>query len=155
MPEVAEAFAPIHAVADIRRFTTADLSRHGGWVLKRLMPLFPDCTEAFIAGWLRGLIANNEHLFLYQEHAVALAQVISSPGLRPGKMIQERFVWVEDKTAKVQLESAADFYEHFAEWGRGMSAERVICCENTDVPKSLIEVRIGRLFDTKISHARL
>lgn len=145
----------LHVPADIRRFTVADLSRHGGWVLKRLMPLFPDLPEAQIGGWLRGLIANNEHLFLYQDHAVALAQVISSPGLRPGKMIQERFVWVEDKTDKEQLESAADFYEHFAEWGRGMSAERIICCENTDVPKSLIEARVGRLFDTKISHARL
>lgn len=145
----------VHMHADIRRFTVADLSRHGGWVLKRLMPLFPGTQESFIGGWLRGLIYDNEHLFLYQDHAVALAQVISSPGLRPHKIIQEQFVWVEDKTDKEQLRCAADFYEHFAEWGRGLSAERIICCESTDVPKSLIEERVGRLFDTKISHARL
>lgn len=154
MNATAEILAP-HVPADIRRFGTADLSRHGGWILKRLMPLYPDMPEAYIAGWMRGLIGNNEHLFLYQEHGVALAQVVSTPGLKPGKMIQERFVWVEDKTDKSQLECAADFYERFVEWGRGMNAERIICCENTDVPKSLIEAHTGRLFDTKISHARL
>lgn len=154
MNATAEVIIP-HVSADIRRFTVADLSRHGGWVLRRLLPLFSDMHETQIGGWLRGLIGNNEHLFLYQDHAVALAQVISSPGLRYGKMIQERFVWAEDKADKNQLECAADFYEHFAEWGRGLGAERIICCENTDVPKSLIEARVGRLFDTKISHARL
>lgn len=151
----AEVIVPLHVPADIRRFGIADLSTHGGWILKRLMPKFPDVPERFIGGWLSGLIADNEHLFLYQKHAVALAQVISTPGLRPGKMIQERFVWVEDKSDKEQVESAADFYNNFAEWGRGQRAERIVCCEDTDVSKSLIEARIGRLFDTKISHARL
>lgn len=155
MNATAEVIVSAHVPADIRRFGVADLSTHGGWVLKRLMLLFPDMAERFIGGWLNGLIGDNEHLFLYQKHAVALAQVVSVPGLKPGKMIQERFVWVEDKSDKEQLELAADFYDHFVEWGRGMRAERIICCENTDVPKSLIEARIGRLFDTKISHARL
>src|SRR5258708_4540413 len=137
----------VHVLADIRRFGIADLSTHGGWILKRLMPKFPDVPERFVGGGLSGLFADNEHLFLYQKNSVALAQVISTPGLRPGKMIQERFVWVEDKTDKEQIEFAADFYTHFAEWGRGQRAERIICCEDTDVPKSLIEARLGRLFD--------
>lgn len=154
MNAIAEVIVP-HVLADIRRFGVADLSQHGGWILKRLQPLYPDVQETYIGGWMRGLIADNEHLFLYQKHAVALAQVVNTPGLRPGKMIQERFVWTEDKTDKEQLEYAADFYGHFVEWGRGLRAERIICCENTDVPKSLIEARVGRLFDTKISHARL
>lgn len=155
MNATAEVIVPPHVPADIRRFGIADLSAHGGWILKRLLPLYPDVPERFIGGWLNGLIGDNEHLFLYQKRAVALAQVVSVPGLKPGKMVQERFVWVEDKNDKNQIEFAADFYLNFAEWGRGMRAERIICCENTDVPKSLIEARIGRLFDTKISYARL
>lgn len=154
MNEAALTVEPHHAVI-VRRFAVADLSEHGGWILKRLAPLFPDVSEQFIGGWLRSLIDNNENLFLYQPHAVALAQIVSTPGLRPGKMVQERFVWVEDKTDKEQIELAADFYDHFAEWGRGQRAERIIACENTDVPKTKIEERLGRLFNTTISHARL
>ncbi len=155
MTEAAFLETPAHEPAILRRFSTADLSQHGGWILKRLVTVFPDCTENFIAGWMRGLIGNNENLFLYQAHAVALFQIVNLPGIRPGKMIQERFVWVEDKADKEQTEFAADFYNSAAEWGRGMQAERIIVCENTDVPKSKIEERLGRLFDTKISHARL
>lgn len=153
MPEAA--VLEKHQPAILRRFSTADLGEHGGWILKRLGPLFPDATEQFIGGWLRGLIYDNEHLFLYQPHAVALAQLVHSPGLRSAKVVQEQFVFVEDKTDKAQVEMAADFYDAFAEWGRGIGAERIIACENTDVPKTKIEERIGRLFDTKISHARL
>ena len=158
MPEITfkiDEIVPVHVPAMVRRFSTADLSQHGGWILKRLQPLFPDCSEQWIGGWMRGLIGNNEHLFLYQPHAVALFQLINSPGLRPAKMIQERFVWVEDKADKDQVEAAADFYDHAATWGHGLRAERIIVCESTDVPKPLIEERIGRIFDTKISHARL
>lgn len=152
MNDVAEI---VHERATVRRFSTADLSEHGGWILKRLQPMYPDCDERFIAGWLRGLICDNAHSFLYQPNAVALAQLVATPGLRPGWMVQERFVWVEDKTDKEQLEHAADFYLAFAEWGRAQRAERIIACENSDVPKAMIEARLGRLFDTKISHARL
>lgn len=141
--------------AIVRRFSTADLSEHGGWILKRLLPLYPDCNERFIAGWLSGLVSSNEHSFLYQPNAVGLAQIVSTPGLRPGKMVQERFVWVKDKADKDQLEHAADFYLSFAEWGRAQGAVRIIALEDTDVPKGLIEARLGRLFDTKVSHARL
>ncbi len=145
----------VHVPVIIRRFSTADLSQHGGWILKRLQPMFADCSEQWIAGWMRGLIGNNEHLFLYQPHAVALFQAINSPGLRPAKMVQERFVWVEDKSDSEQIESAADFYDYVADWGRGLRAERIIACESTDVPKPKIEERLGRLFNTTISHARL
>lgn len=144
-----------HVSVTPRRFSTADLSQHGGWILKRLAPLFSDVSEQYIGGWMRGLIADNEHLFLYQPHAVGLAQLVHLPGIRPAKMVQERFVWVEDKADKEQVECAADFYDAFAEWGRGLGAERIVACENTDVPKTKIEERLGRLFDTKISHARL
>lgn len=155
MTEAAVLEVPVHMPVILRRFSTADLSQHGGWILKRLIPLFPDVPEQYIGGWLRGLTGDNEHLFLYQPHAVGLAQLVHLPGIRSTKVIQERFVWVEDKTDKEQVEHAADFYDAFAEWGRGLGAERIFACENTDVPKTKIEERLGRLFDAKISHARL
>lgn len=150
-----EPIVEIHEPAPVRRFEVADLSTHGGWLIKRFQALFPDMSERGIAGYLNGLITSNDNLFLYQDHGVALAQMVYSGGARPIHIIQERFVWVEDKTDKQQLEFAADFYTHIHLWAKRASIERIIVCENTDVPKSLIEARIGRIFDTKVSHVRV
>lgn len=144
-----------HELAFVRRFELADLSQHGPWLMKRFAAKFPDADEKQIAGYLRGMVYDNEHMFLYQDNAVALFQLIHSPGIKPVKVVQERFVWVASREDKEQLEFAADFYEHAKVWAKRMEAERILVCEDTDVPKALIEARLGRLFDIKISHARV
>lgn len=141
--------------APVRRFEVADLSQHGPWLMKRFAAKFPDMTEQAIGGYLRGLTVANASMFLYQQNAVALAEVTFSAGIKRVMIVQERFVWVEDRTDKDQLEDAADFYDHMKNWAKSMGAERMILMEDTDVPKPLIEARVGRLFDTKISHARV
>ncbi len=145
----------IHEPAFVRRFELADLSKHGAWLIKRFTLKFPNFTEGAIGGYLSRLVFNNEHMFLYQDHSVALAQMVFSSGIRPVKIVQERFVWVEDRNDKEQLENAADFYSHMHQWGKRQDAERVVVCEDTDVPKALIEARLGRIFDTKVSHVRM
>jgi hypothetical protein len=145
----------IRELAPARRFEVADLSKHGPWLLKRFAAKFPDLTESQIGGYLRGLTTANASMFLYQENAVALAEVVYSAGIKRSMIVQERFVWVEDRTDKDQLEDAADLYDHMRAWAQGLGAERIIVCEDSDVPKTLIEQRLGRLFDTKISHARI
>jgi hypothetical protein len=155
MGEPALKIEEVHEFAPARRFELADLSRHGPWLLKRFAQLLPDIPEQRVAGYLRGMLYDNEHLFLYQDHAVALAQLIHSPGLKPVKVVQEKFVFVEDKNDKAQCEDAADMYEHMKQWAKRLDAERIIVCENTDVPKAMIEARLGRIFDTKVSHARI
>jgi hypothetical protein len=141
--------------APVRRFELADLSKHGPWLMKRFAEKFPEFTEREVAGYLSRLIADNEHQFLYQDHAVALAQFIHSPGVRSTLVVQERFVWVEDREDKTQLEAAADFYLNMKDWARRLGAARIHVCESSDIPKSMIEARLGRLFDVKISHARV
>ena len=155
MAEAALKIEEVHEPAFVRRFELADLSRHGPWLMKRFAAKLPDVQEQRIAGYLRGLVFDNEHMFLYQDHAVALAQMIHSPGIKTVKIVQERFVWVEDREDKQQLEFAADFYTHMKAWAKRMDAERIYVCEDTDVPKSLIEARVGRVFDAKISHVRV
>ena len=150
-----ETVEEVRQPALIRRFEPADLSKHGPWLLKRFAVVFPDLPEKFVAGYLSGLIFDNEHAFFYQDHAVALAQMVHSPGIKTVKVVQERFVWVEDIKNKDQLENAADFYAHIKVWGIRQGAERIIVCENSDVPKPLIEQWLGRLFDTKVTHARV
>ena len=155
MAEAALKIEEVREPAFVRRFEIPDLSRHGGWLMKRFELKFPDMREQAIAGYLRALIFDNEHHFMFQDHAVALFQFVYSPGIKPVKLVQERFVWIEDKTDKAQLEDAADFYVAAHRWAKSKEAERIIVCEDTDVPKSLIEIRLGRVFDTKVSHARV
>jgi hypothetical protein len=154
MAEAAVKIEP-RELAFVRRFEQADLTTHGPWLMKRFMTKLPDVREQHIGGYLRGLIADNEHLFLYQDNGVALAQIVHNPGLRMVKVVQERFVWVRNREDKAQQEMAADFYDHFKAWARRLGAERIIVREDSDVPKGLIEARLGRLFDTTISHARV
>jgi hypothetical protein len=147
--EVAREMAPV------RRFELADLSKHGPWLMKRFAIAFPEVPERTVAGYLRGLLEQAEYMFLYQDHAVALAQLVNLPGFTVRRAVQERFVWVEDKTDKDQLENAADMYTHMKEFAKRREAVTMFVCENTDVPKNLIENRLGRLFDAKITHARV
>ena len=155
MAEAAEKIAPPHEMAVVRRFELADLSRHGPWLLQRFGVEFPEVPERTVAGYLRGLIESPEYMFLYQDNSVALAQLIHLPGFQVRRAVQEHFVWCEDKADKRQLEYAADFYVHMAEFARRRDAQTMFVCEKTDVPKHLIEQRLGRLFDTKTTFARV
>jgi hypothetical protein len=141
--------------AFVRRFELADLTTHGPWLMKRFMAKLPDVREQHIGGYLQGLVYSNEHLFLYQDNAVALAQIVHSPGLKMVKLVQERFVWIRNREDKGAQEAAADFYDHFKAWAKRLEAERIIVHEDSDVPKTMIVARLGRLFDTTISHARV
>src|ERR1700758_3969089 len=80
----------------IRRFGIADLARHGGWIMRRLQKGRPDLNDRAMFTWLSGLIESNEHLFLYQEHAVALAQVVREEMLAGKPVVRERFVFAEE-----------------------------------------------------------
>ncbi len=155
MAEAAVKIEP-RELAFVRRFEQADLTTHGPWLMKRFMLKLPDVREQYIGGYLRGLVADNEHLFLYQDNAVALAQIVHNPGLKMVKVVQERFVWIKNREDRGQQEQAADFYVHFKAWAGRLGAERINVREDSDVPKSMIESRLGcRLFDTTISHARV
>lgn len=145
----------IREPATVRRFEVADLSRHGPWLLKRFANKFPDLAEQQIGGYLRGLTTANASMFVCTDNAVALAEVTYSSGIKQSMIVQERFVWIEDRNDKDQVEDAACLYDHIKSWAKGLGAERIIVCEDTDVPKAMIEARLGRLFDTKISYARL
>jgi hypothetical protein len=139
----------------VRRFELPDLSRHGKWIMPRLLQAFPHLNERSAAGFLSSIIYNNEHLFLYQPHGVALAQVVSSHTLMPKPVIWERFVWVEDQQDKDQINAAASFYDHFAKWGKAMDVEIMIVEELTDVPHELIKTKVGRVFSRQQQFARL
>jgi hypothetical protein len=140
------------AINTVRRFELPDLDRHGGWMIKRLLTAYPHLNERQLAGWLRALIYNNEFLFLYQEHSVALAQTIRPDTLTPRTMVYEKFVWAQSPD---YISEAAFFYDRIKVWAQQQDAEQIIVEEQTDVPHEMIREHVGRILERKILYARL
>lgn len=135
----------------IRRFELPDLSRHGGWIMKRLQKTYPHMNDRALASWLQGILDRNEYLFLYQDHAVALAEVLRPSTLAPKPVVQERFVFAEEGYA----ETAAEFYTEFKQWAKSQDIDVIIVEETTDVPHDLIKEKLGRVFERKQLFARV
>jgi len=133
------------------RFSLADFSRHGGWMIPRLTTAL-DMHELHVAGWLRSLLESKEYLFLCQDHGVALAELTYSGGIANKAAVRERFVLAESE--KYQRE-ASGFYDEFARWAKTLGADMLIVEEQTDVPHDLIKERLGRLFTRQQVFARL
>jgi hypothetical protein len=153
MPNAAavEGNPAIAGPAPVRRFDMADLQKHGGWVMKRLQKARPTLGEPQIMAWLKGLIYSNEHLFLYQEHGVALAQTVREETLDGKPIVRERFVLAEEGHA----EAAAEFYTEFLQWAKNQGVTTILVEEMTDVPHDLIREKLGRLFERKQVFARV
>lgn len=151
MSAVAE-LAPQPAVT-IRRFEIPDLDRHGRWIMRRLLKTYTHLNEQQMQGWLRGLIYSPEYLFLYQPHAVAMAQLLRPNPLDPKSVVWERFVFAEEG----HVEEAASFYSEFQRWAKSQNptVEVIIVNEMTDVPQEMIKDRIGRLFSRQQWFVRL
>lgn len=143
--------APPPPPAPIRRFGSADLSKHGGWILRRLTAAYPAKGEQNIAGWLRGTIDANDSLFLYMEHGVALFQLLSTDTLVGKPMVYERFVFAEEGFTR----EAAALYSEAERWAKSMGVEQIIVEQMTDIDHELIKERLGRLFTRQQVFARV
>jgi len=138
----------------IRRFELGDLSRHGGWLIPRLVTAL-ELPEQRLGGWLRGMVDTNEHLFLTQDHSVALAEMQRANGLADKPIVRERFVLVEDPENKDHVAEAAGFYDEFKRWAKNLGAEIIIVEELTNVPHETIKEKLGRIFTRQQQFARV
>ena len=152
----AKAFEPV--IYNIRRFNSADLTSHGGWIMKRLTAQYPTRPERYMANWLQNLVGvgavANESLFLWQEHGVALFQLVNTFSLDLQPVVQERFVWAEDPDNISHIDAAAAFYGEAERWAKSMSVDKIIVEEMTDVPHEKIKEYLGRIYTVQTSFAR-
>lgn len=139
----------------IRRFDTADISKHGAWLVPRLIQAYPHMNERAALTFLQNIVWNNEYLLLYSETAVALAQTMAAHSLDAKPIVYERFVWVENREDKQQVKDAAEFYVEFYRWAKSQSADVIIVEENTDVSHDLIKEKLGRVFTKQQQFARV
>jgi hypothetical protein len=138
----------------IRRFELGDLSRHGGWLIPRLVTAL-ELPEQRLGGWLRSMIDNNEHLFLTQEHSVALAEMQRANGLADKPIVRERFVLAENPEDVMHVKEAAGFYDEFHRWAKNLGAEIILVEELSNVPHDLIKEKLGRIFSRQQQFARV
>lgn len=138
----------------ISRFEIADLSRHGGWLIGRLVAAL-ELPEQRLAGWLRSMIDSNEYLFLTQEHSVALAELQRANGLADKPIIRERFVLAENIDDPIHIKEAANFYDEFKRWAKNTGAEIILVEELTNVPHDMIKEKLGRLYERRQQFARV
>lgn len=136
----------------IRRFSIADLS---GWVERRLVAQFPHIKTQSMSSFVYQLISDNDCSFLYQEHAVALAQFVRPHVFGAVPVIHERFVWAEDPSNRAHLTRAAEFYTEWKNWATRMGVDVLIVMENTDVFVDSIEKRLGTLRKKPQTFARI
>jgi hypothetical protein len=156
MAEASVAVVPPAISDEVRRFELPDLDRHAKWFMARFLQAFPHLNERLAIGFLRGIIYNNEYMFLFQEHGVALAQMMQDHALGAGTpVIWERFVWVEDPTDVDMQKAAATFYTRFVEWGQRMGVRTMVLEESSDVPSDRIKALVGRVFERTQRYARL
>lgn len=153
MPQTAQVI-PLRT-ATARRFTIADLSEHGKWVMPRFLKLNPHLDERSAIGFLNGIIFNREYLFLYQPDGVAMAQVMTAHALAPRPVVWERFVWARDPKDTTHIEQASHFYTEMSVWSKSIGADTIIVRQSTDVPELLLKERLGRLFISEQYFARL
>jgi hypothetical protein len=147
--------APV-TYGEMRRFQVPDIDRHGAWMLKRFTTSYPHLGERMIPGWLRGIVYNNEFLFLYQDHSVALAQAACIDPFNSQLTVWERFVWVEDPTNPDHVSEAARFYGEFKKWALQKDAKTIVVEEQSDVPHEIIRQALGStLLERKQIYARV
>lgn len=148
MPAVATQLKTVDT-ASFRRFQIPDLDRHRGWLIARLKTAYPHLNDINLVGWLRGAIWNPEYLFLYQDNSVALFQVMSSHTLSPQPLVEERFVFCEDKENADHVAQAAEFYAEVRKWAKHQNVGVIIVEEQSDVPHEMVKEKLGRLLERK------
>lgn len=138
-----------------RRFERPDIDKHAVWFIPRLLKNYPHLTERSVYTWLLNILDSNEFMFLYQDHAIALAQVVAY-SMRPDALVEEIFVWCENPEDKVQQVDAAYFYDHFYLWAKRKGLPTLIVEESSDVPHDAVRERLNkRLFERKQIFAKV
>lgn len=151
----APALAIVNNAPEIRKFAVPDLSMHGNWVIPRMLEAFPHMDERAALTFLIQTNYANDHLLLFSDEGIALAQVITGSPLDPATVVWERFVWIKDREDADMQKHAAEFYSHIYQWAKGLSAVAIMVEESSDVPHDLIKDKIGRVFKLERQFVRV
>jgi hypothetical protein len=139
---------PVFVESSMWRFSVADLTRFGPWLVPRLVEARRQ-PEQWIGAWLRGLIDSNEHLFLAQENSVGLAEIYRPGGVLDPMCVRERFVFAK---TSAHVKEASAFYPRFLEWARSLGADSLYVAVQSDVSHDMIRDRTGGRLLQQVQH---
>lgn len=159
VPEPAEAEAPPEPVVayagTVRRMGRADLEQMRGWLIPRLLAAYPERNAAAVHVFLVQALESNEHYFVRNDRAVALASIQTRP-LRPAR-VSEVFCFAigsmgrDAEEGVIGASSAAiSLYPAMTAWCRGQGVRDLHILENSDAhPKEM-----ARLFGDALLRGR-
>ena len=144
---------------NFRRVGMADLTTLLPLVTKRLQERRPHVQLGAVLGWLRGCVLSNEMWFVMSEQAVALAQIMREP-LEQQPFAIEHFVFVRplpgtSAAAVDAVDEAAGLYVPMCKWAANMNCSRLEVDRNTDVPRTDIRMRVGKVGTKTVAHISL
>lgn len=121
-----------------RRFNLPDLNDMGTWLIERLRERYSHLDDRGIFGWLRGLSASSQDLFLRTDHAVIMAQIVHE-GISPIPTVYERFALCEPEHEQELLSLYDDLYR----WAKNLGSKEIVVAEFSDLKKPQIMSRLG------------
>lgn len=144
---------------EFRRVGMADLGGLLSWVTKRLQERRPHVQPGAVLGWLRGCVLSNEMWFVMSEQAVALAQIVREP-LEVQPFAIEHFVFVRPLSgattaAPDAVDEAAGLYVPMCKWAANLNCSRLEVDRCTDVPRTDIRMRVGKVGTRTVAHIAL
>jgi len=146
---------PEHQKVSLRRFDLGDLQTHGEWLVARLREVYSYLPPKEIAGWIRGILESNEHMFLRNENSVGCAQLTRTQfALKPS--VRVNFVLARDFGNGAHVAEAALFYHEFKRWADNVGAGEIVLGILNDISREDIRKIIGaRIFSREEWFAKL
>lgn len=123
-----------------RRFNLPDMNDMGVWITGRLRERYAHLNDKNIFGWLRGLSASSEDLFIRTDHAVLMAQIVHET-ISPAPIVYERFVLVNGPEHDAE---ALSLYDDLYRWAQSLGAKEIVVGEFSDVKRPQIMSRLGQ-----------
>lgn len=114
------------------------------WIFPRLMEIWPNKQRNFLQTWLGQITGLNEFHVIQTANAVAVFERFRDRH-SDFPIVREWFVLAKDKTDRSHIEEAAELYSFASKWAFGLGAREMAVGNNSDVPKSMITDRLGRL----------
>jgi hypothetical protein len=119
---------------EIRRFSLADISDWGPWLLERLREKWPTISDTTFVNKIRGYMGSNEFLFIRNDLAVGLA-VVMRDNMDASPYVRAIFTFARDGAAQSSKGEKAinRLYREMEQWATSMRAKRIYFSGRSDI----------------------
>ena len=127
----------------VRALNLPELSDKANWLTGRLKKLFPHFQESHVLGWLRSISGTNgtsNYRLVCTDHAVALSEYRAEK-LAVQPIVIDHFVFIQEGADVAEGQA---LYDDMKRWAMSLGASEIQINADSDVPRKLIEERLGK-----------